>query len=162
MLRHLGLVTAAPAGLSRQRNQLANMIAELAYLLESLNSSIGSTHGEEKKESETSAPRKRKKVLSPSIIGLEAATFSDFFEILIHVVVAATATSNPVLQGGTVCSPYQSLQESFVFFRRLIEVYQRHVAVFPRMSAAVVSNVSYEMLSVAVSQLQRCVDWLNS
>jgi hypothetical protein len=53
MLRHLGLVTAAPAGLSRQRNQLANMIAELAYLLESLNSSIGSTHGEEKKESET-------------------------------------------------------------------------------------------------------------
>lgn len=162
MLRHWGLVTASPTGHSLQRNQLASMIAELASLLESLSNSIRRKNEEEKKESETSTSHKRKKALPPSIIGLDAATFPDFYKLLTHVVVAATATLTPVLPQGPGCSPYNHIKESFALFRRLIELYRRHIAIFPRKTAATVSNVSKDMLSVAVSLLQRCVEWRNS
>jgi hypothetical protein len=162
MLRHWGLVTASLTCFSRQRNQLSSMIAELAYLLESLDNSAGSKHEEEKKESEACTPRRSKLAQSPSIIGLEAATFPDYFEMIIHIVVAVTATLNPGLLVDSGYSPYHHLQESFGLFRRLIELYQSHIAIFPRKSASAISNVSKDMLSVAVSQLQRCVDWRNA
>lgn len=164
MLRHLGLLTRSTETIFLYREHLSSMIAELSSLCESLDSRSDNDHEEEKKEGETDMSATGLTGQSPSIVGLEAATFSDFFEMVVHGVVVTAAVSDPALlvghKGGG--SPYQHLHGLFALFRRLVELYQMHFPIFPRKTAAFVFSSSKDMLSVAVTQLRRCVDWRNS
>lgn len=159
MLRHWGLLLVSTSTFTFQKNQLLIMIAELASLLESVDGRAARKLDDGKSDSEISSTRKKKSIHAPSIIGLDAATFPVFFEMLIHIVVATAATLNARLLGSSHGSPYHHLSESFGLFRRLIELYQRHISIFPRKSVFSISNASKEVLSVAVAHLQRCVEW---
>ena len=96
----------------------------------------------------------------PAIIGLEAATFQDYFEMLFLVIVAMAASSGPTITSKkNSCSPYEHLVEMFGLFRRLLLLYQKHFVIFPRKTASCVISTAKDMLTVAVSLLRCCVDW---
>ena len=161
VLRHWGLLSATPVLLSSHFDHVSKLIAALNSLLQSVEEKIGSDD-EEKKSVEITTCRKSKSTRPPSIIGLEAATFPDYFDLVVNVVIGVAAVLEPGLSDGRATGPYYYYCDTCSKFRRLIELYSNHFALFPQKSIYCVFNASRDMLSVSLSQLHRCVDWRNA
>lgn len=159
VLRHVGLLSKSTATTFRHLGHISTMICQLGSLCESLDIGLESNQEEEKKQGDLS---RSAHLHSPSIIGLEAATFPEYFELLFHVAATLAATMDEALRINKNCSPYQHLTDCLGLFRRLLMLYQKHFAIFPPKNASCVINSSKEMLIVAVAQLRRCVDWRSS
>jgi hypothetical protein len=158
MVRHWGLLLATNSAVL-QKQHLSQMIVELELLLDSINNTGRETESAEKMGPQNSRRRKLKRHEATLVMGLETATFPTYFEILLQIVVASSATLYPHLQENPDEGPYRHIQESFALFQRLIEVYMRHSRVFPRKCGFSVSRASKDVLAIATSQVDRCVAW---
>jgi hypothetical protein len=158
MVRHWGMLLATDSAVL-QKQHLSQMIVELERLLDSINNAGRETESAEKMGHQVSQRRKLKRHEATLVTGLETATFPTYFEILLQIVVASSATLYPHLQENPDEGPYRHIQESFALFQRLVEVYMRHFIVFPRKCGFSVSRASKDVLAIASSQVNRCVAW---
>jgi hypothetical protein len=163
LLRHWGLLTDSTMSVDMLVCHLSSLASELGLFLESLGTAVGDVSDSEEKKSDDGKNPKAPR--SPLLPGLEAATFPDYFEVVLNMVVGATATVEPGIKSANCvaeCGPYLHLDELFCLFRCLIDLYAKRFLIFPRKSASIVLRGSREMLSAAVAQLQQAVDWRNA
>jgi hypothetical protein len=158
MVRHWGMLLATDSAVL-QTQHLSRMIEEVELLLDSLNNTGRETESAEKMGLQNCRHRKLKRHEATLVMGLETATFPTYFETLLQIVIASSATLYPHLQENPDEGPYRHIQESFALFQRLVEVYKRHFRVFPRKCGFSVSRASKDVLAVATSQVNRCVAW---
>lgn len=163
-MRHWGILTASgDVGFPFLILHLSMLVTNLNDFLESLDASITrKAKILERDEVGTSCKKARMKKSSkePCIVGLEAATFPEFFETLLNLVIATTGTL-ALDQPTKICSTNNSQRviEFFAIFRNLIDTYKDHISLFPFKSALLICSGSKYLLLVAVRQLQRCVEW---
>lgn len=164
LIRHWGLLNSSDFGASFVVKHLSSLILSLKSLVESLDVALLSSKRDDgdEKDSEAIHSKKRKTCHASSLVGLEVATMSDYFDTLLNLLVATAGSLNP---GERSCnshsSPYKIYEECYSLYRNMIEIYQASIFAFPRRSAAIVTCASKDMLSIAYYQLQRCIDWRN-
>jgi hypothetical protein len=164
LMRHWGLLTHSTLTLSLLYSHLSHLVSELGSFLENLERMVDNNCEDEKKDSDDLQLKKARPAVS-SIPGLTAATFVDFFELLLHMTVGATAVAPPATKMASdkeECGAYYHLDNMVRLFSSLIDMYQKRILVFPRKATSKVTHACRHMLSVSVSQLHRCVDWRNS
>jgi hypothetical protein len=164
LMRHWGLLTHSTLTLSQLESDLSNFVSELGSFLENLESTVDDNCEDEKKDTDDLRLKEARPGVS-SIQWLTAATFVDFFELLLHMTVGAAAVAPPATKMASEkeeCGAYYHLDNMVRLFSCLIDIYQKRILVFPRKATSKVSHACRHMLSVSVSQLHRCVDWRNS
>jgi hypothetical protein len=164
LMRHWGLLTHSTLTLSQLESHLSRLVSELGSFLENLERTVDNNCEDEKKDSDDLQLKESRPRVS-SIPGLTAATFVDFFELLLHMTVGATAVAPSATKMASAkeeCGAYYHLDNMVRLFSSLIDIYQKRILVFPRKATSKISHACRNMLSVSVSQLHRCVDWRNS
>jgi hypothetical protein len=164
LMRHWGLLTHSTLTLSQLESHLSRVVSELGSFLENLERTVDNNCEDEKKDSDDLQLKESRPRVS-SIPGLTAATFVDFFELLLHMTVGATAVAPSATKMASAkeeCGAYYHLDNMVRLFSSLIDIYQKRILVFPRKATSKVSHACRHMLSVSVSQLHRCADWRNS
>jgi hypothetical protein len=165
LMRHWGLLTHSTLTLSQLESHLSHLVSELSSFLGNLESTVDDNHEDEKKDTDDLQLVKKARPGLSSIPWLTAATFVDFFELLLHMIVGATAVVPPATKMASEteeCGSYYHLDNMVHLFCRLLDIYQKRILVFPRRATSKVSHACRHMLSVSVCQLHRCVDWRNS
>jgi hypothetical protein len=159
LIRHWGILTASNVGLPYLLRHLSSLVTSLVMILESID--ISFKHIDLENDTvETKILRKKKSSQPSSIIGLDGVSFSEFFNILLNLVVAAAGTLNSGRRvNDNSESPYKDIQECFGIFRYLLEIYKDHIHLFPRKTAVSIFFASKDVLAIAVCQLQICVEW---
>lgn len=165
LIRHWGLLTQFESTVSVLESHLYHLVSELESFLGGLEGAIDDDSDDEKKDTDDVLPtKKRRPVVVSAIPWLSGSTFVDFFELLLHMIVSATAVAAPATKATSstyACGPYNHLDAVCRMFSSVVDVYQKHCLVFPRRVASKVSNACRFMLSSTVSQLHRCIDWRN-
>jgi hypothetical protein len=164
LMRHWGLLTHSTLTLSQLESHLSRLVSELGSFLENLERTVDNNCEDEKKDSDDLQLKESRPGVS-SVPGLTAATFVDFFELLLHMTVGATAVAPPATKMASEkeeCGAYYHLDNMVRLFSSLIDIYQKRILVFPRKATSKVSHACRHMLSVSISQLHRCVGWRNS
>jgi hypothetical protein len=158
LIRHWGLLTVSDNGLTFLLKHLSSLVLSIKSLLKTLDVSFKNDDDAKKQD----VYKKKTPRHDSSIIGLEVASFPEYFDVILFLVVAATGTLTPgQLSNDYHSSPYHFIQECLGLFRKLIEMYQCFILAFPRKSAVTVIYASKEILTISFCQLQRCVDWRN-
>lgn len=154
MIRHWGILNAAgDVGYPFLLLNLTALVTTLKSFLESINVSITRKTDSDKRG--TSYTQKQKTLEAPRIIGLDVATFPEFFETLLNLIIATTGAPQTNNRPTNIC---QRVIECVAIFRSLIDTYKEHINFFPSKSALTICYGSKDLLLIALRQLQHCVE----
>jgi hypothetical protein len=151
LMRHWGLLTHSTLTLSQLASDLSHFVSELGSFLENLESTVDGNCEGEKKDADDLRLKEARPGVS-SIPWLTAATFVDFFELLLNMTVGAPAVAPPATKMASdkeECGAYYHLDNMARLFSSLIDIYQKRILVFPRKATSKVSHACRHMLSVS-------------
>lgn len=158
MIRHWGiLIAAGDVGFHRLLLNLTALVSTLKSSLESVNISV--TRKTDSDERGTSYTQKQQTLEPPRIVGLDVATFPEFFETLLNLVIATTgALTSGSQKSNRPTNICQRVLECVAIFRNLIDTYKDHMNFFSCKSALTICCGSKDLLLIAVRQSQHFVD----
>jgi hypothetical protein len=158
-IRHWRILNTSDIGLPYLLSHLFALVSSLATILASLSRTpkpAEFTNG----EGESKVSRKKKLCQVSSIIGLDVTTFSEFYDILLNLVVATAGILNPRRPVNDIdASPYKDIQDCFGIYRSLLEMYKNYLCLFPSKNAFSIFYASKDLLAIAIYHLEICVEW---
>ena len=158
VIRHVSLISYTVDRFWRFSNHIIKLVEETESLAVSLHSAIrgGKVEIDGKQSTSRAIP-------APSFPFLNSTTLPDFFQTLLSMITLMAGCMDPALT--TVCSkhegPYRHLKFTLGVFRRLLNTFREHFAIFPTRTTRIVSSISRDLVEVMTLQLRRCVDWRN-
>jgi hypothetical protein len=176
MLRHWGLLALAtgkgPSLDDHLYQLLSNLQNYLGEVQEPLTRKLSAQRQRDTSDEDGEyLPPRPQRLLAPvlpksQVPGLSATSFLVYFDALLQMTIAAVAIISVAREAECDASqdqkPFQRLENLVEIFGSLIELYKERLGLFPRSFLATVVNASKNMLSVAMSQLRRCIEWRNS
>lgn len=142
LILHWGLISQSPHDILRFSGHITEFVAQLHILLKNM---------------EQNAIKASKRTRMPC---LDAVTFPEFFETLTSMNLTALSAAQ-VNSRQKNYSPFQHLKVLVRLYRRTLDLYLDHFALFPQKSISMVARLTKDMLVVAVTQLHRCANWRN-
>lgn len=175
MLRHWGLLALSPRCFSsfdvHLRRFLSNVHSFLSEVqdpvarIDAPSRQIESSDGDD----EYLPPQSRREltITMPTtckIRGLNASSFSTYFDTLLQMTVATTSIfsisreSTPV----DVDHPFERFESFVAIFGSLIKLCEEKLHIFPSNALPAILNSSKHMLNAVSYQVKRCIEWRNS
>jgi hypothetical protein len=173
MLRHWGLLALSPKRSELFDVHLHKLLCNIQTFLEKVQEPAMINHTVHKEdefsdEDDEYVPpnnhREPKDVVLPTSLvpGLDAASFSIYFDTLLQMTVAASSVWIIGEIDAQGCHPFNRFECLIEIFGSLVNLFQEKLYIFPNKALPSVAKASKNMINVTSHQLKRCIEWRNS
>eukprot|EP00980_Cylindrotheca_fusiformis_P024387 scaffold11809_cov128-Cylindrotheca_fusiformis.AAC.26 len=175
MLRHWGLLALSPTCFSSFDDHLRRLLSNVKDFLSDVAKPATSTdcrsrRGESSDEDGDYLPPQFRREVKPTLLktskvcGLNASSFSAYFDTLMQMTIAATSIFFLTQEAdpNDTSHPFQRLTSFIEIFGSLVMLCAEKLYVFPSKTLPAILGSSKHMLDVTSYQMQRCIEWRNS